>query len=64
MAAKATFLRFPGTKVFVMMLTAEGRHMDVAIPARPLKRISCGPLVDNPQASVNALCKALPMKYT
>ena len=62
-AAKARFRLLPGTKVLVMMLTADGRHMEVAIPPKPRNRINCGPLVDSPQANVKALCNALPMRY-
>ena len=49
--------------MLVIMLTADGRHIDVAIPPNPRKRINCGPLEDRPQARVKALCKALPMRY-
>lgn len=47
----------------MIILTAEGRHIEVAIPARPRNKMSCGPLVDKPHARVNALCNALPMRY-
>ena len=55
--------RFPGTNVFVMMLTADGKHIELAIPAKPRNKISCGPLVESPHARVKALCSALPIRY-
>jgi hypothetical protein len=62
-AANAILRRLPGMNVLVMMLTADGRHIDVAIPPSPRNRMSCVPLVDKPHASVNALCRALPIRY-
>jgi hypothetical protein len=46
-----------------MIATADGRHIDEAMPANPRNKISCDPLVERPHASVNALCNALPMRY-
>jgi hypothetical protein len=46
-----------------MILTAEGRHKEVAIPARPRKRISSYPVRERPQAKVKALCSKEPTRY-
>jgi hypothetical protein len=41
--AKAMFLLFPSGNVLVMMLTAEGRQKEMAIPANPRNIMSCVP---------------------
>lgn len=42
--ANAIFRRFPLLKSFVVMLTADGRHNELAKPARTLKAINWGPV--------------------
>jgi hypothetical protein len=63
MVPKAMFLLRPGENVFVMILTAEGRQKEEAIPPRPRSTIICVPVLDRPLPRVKAVCSKFPSKY-
>jgi hypothetical protein len=63
MDANAMFLLLPSGNVLVMILTAEGRQKEIAMPAKARKTMSCVPVCANPHASVNADCKRQPVRY-
>ena len=63
MEANAIFLLFPSGNVLVMILTAEGRQKEIAMPARPRNRMSCEPFCERPQAIVNKDCNTHPVRY-
>ena len=62
MDAKAKSRLLP-TKVAVMMLTADGRHREIAIPLRPLNSMSSAAFRDRPHPRVKPDCKTQPTRY-
>lgn len=63
MLPKAMFLLRPGENVFVIILTAEGRQKEEAIPPKPRSTIICVPVLDKPLPKVKAVCSRFPSKY-
>jgi hypothetical protein len=61
--ANATFLLLPSGNVLVMVLTAEGRQKDIAMPPKARKTINWVPVLDNPHAKVNIDCNIQPVRY-
>jgi hypothetical protein len=46
-----------------MVLTAEGKQKDIAMPPNARKTINCVPVFDNPHAKVNIDCNIQPVRY-
>lgn len=61
--ANAMFLLLPCGKVLVMMLTADGKQKEMAIPAKPRKTINCVLVFAKPQASVKPDWRKQPIRY-
>jgi hypothetical protein len=59
-AAIAKFLRMPGGNTVPIILTADDKHKEAAMPPRPRKTISWVPDRDRLQPSANIICSEQP----
>lgn len=54
----------PFGNVFVIRLTAVGRHIDIAAPRNVRQRMICTSVFDRPTATVNTTYRKLPVTHT